>query len=98
MEIIDTYNGSYSDNKIIINETVDNPLEKFYVYRSRNDRIYTFHKGEKEYLDDFTIIYVDNESVKDIFTLNGNVKIDVIVGEATLLEVLFGIQKKYVYQ
>ena len=93
IEKVITYSGTYAENRIIVNDTINYNTNKLYAYKNRGEKITRFKVLETTYVDDFTLFYVDDDEVYDM--LNGNIKIDLVYGYTTLLDVLFKVDFKY---
>ena len=89
LELITTYEGNFSNNRIVINENIDDSFNSLYIYKSRNDKVYSFKIIENVYTDGMVILYINNENEEINNLLTGMVKIDIVTGEQSLLKMIF---------
>lgn len=98
IETVKTYKGYYDENKVIINEKIDDELyelDEVYVYKSRGKKLYKFTVAEKTYIDEYTMLDLESEKTVDA-VLDGNISIDVITERNSLLSIILGFKKKYI--
>lgn len=95
VSIIKTYDGIYAENRILINEIVAQDLDEIYIYKNREENIHHCSVKKVDYFDDiYTIVYVDIDNIR--YSYEGVLKIDVAAGKTNLLEIILGIQKRYI--
>lgn len=94
VSVLETFEGTYAEDRLIINQVVDYPIEKVYAYHDRSDKVIAYKVLRVTYIDEsYTVLYVDksNESAP----LEGTVKIDVEKEYTSLLSVVSGLKKRY---
>ena len=88
LDIVTKYEAYFDSNKIVINEELDN-IDSLYAYRSLNEKVYLFDVREIEYVDDYTILYIDNEDETIKNNLLGIVKLEIVTGKTNLFELIY---------
>ena len=94
IDIVDTYLGMSSENRILINERIDYSIEEVYVYKSKNKETYKYNIVEVENIENNMMLLVAD---KDI-SLDGNVYIDIISDKAVIGDIVAGNRRKYITQ
>lgn len=93
--VIETFEGIYADNRLIINQVVDYPVEKVYVYQDRSDKINSYTVLRVEQIDNsYTVLFIDKFEEQDSFS--GVITIDVEREYVSLLDITLGLKKRYV--
>ena len=93
--LIQTFEGIYAEDRLIINEAVDYPIEKVYAYQNRSDKIITYEIDDAEIIDDsYTVLYISKYDLSK--TLEGTIKIDVEKQKISVINIIFGLQKRYI--
>ena len=87
-DIVTKYDAYFDENKVIINEELYD-IDSFYIYRSLNEKVYHFSVQEIEHLEQYTILYVDNEDENIKKNLLGNVSLEIVTGEQSLFELIY---------
>ncbi len=95
LSVVETFDGTSGDDRLIINQIVDYPVDKIYVYQDRSEKVCSYIISKTECVDDsFTVLYIKNNGEKNQF--DGVVKIDVEKEKVDLLSILLGFKKRYV--
>jgi len=89
IDILTRYNGIFADNRIIVNEILDETVESVYAYKSRNDRVYSFPVTQVSYVDDYSVLHIDSVDKINPNNLMGGIGIDIITGRVSLFELIF---------
>lgn len=92
IEKVITYSGTYTGDRVIVNGEIPYSSEKIYVYKNRGEKVHRYKVLHKERVDDFTLLYVHGQKSD---SLAGNVKIDLVYDQTTLLDVLLKLDFKY---
>lgn len=93
--IVETFDGSCSDNRIIINEVVEYPVTKVYIYKNRSDIVVDYEIIAVERIDGcFTVLYANTS--EPIINFDGTIKIDVEKEYKPLINIILGIDQRYV--
>ena len=95
IDIVQTYDGSFSGNRIILNEILSEPAEIVYVYKNRGERILKLSITEMDSEDEqYTILYFDEKADTEYY--DGKIKLDVVKEQSTLLRIMLGIDQKII--
>jgi hypothetical protein len=88
LDIVTKYEAYFDNNKIVINQSLYN-IDTLYIYKSLNEKVYFFDVINTEYIEQYTILYVNNidERVKN--SLLGVVKIEIVTGKQSLFELIY---------
>ena len=93
--LLETYEGISTQNRIVVNEVVDYPFQRVYVYQNRSENVVGYNVFDVQYIDDsFTVIFVD--SVDQFDSFEGVVRVDIEKGMVSLFHVVLGMEKRYV--
>ena len=93
--LIETFEGNYADDRLIINEVVDYPINKAYAYQNRSDKVIEYEITDVEIIDEcYTVLYFCSTDVNT--SLEGTIKIDVEKQKIKIINMLWGMQKRYV--
>lgn len=92
IDVIDTYIGNNGDRKIVINEIIDYPFQSFYVYKNKSEDVEKCLVTDIEYFDEQYTLIIPDKNIK----FDGNVYVDIIKSETTLLKLILGIDDKYI--
>jgi len=87
--LIQSYEGTITENTIVINAKVEITPENIYIYENRNEAVYLINVKKIDNTENLTIIFVDNDTVVFEMTESRNIKIDIPIGEITLFERVF---------
>ena len=87
--LIQSYDGTITENTIVINAKINITPENIYIYENRNEAIYLINVKSMDNTDNLTILFVDNDTVVFEMTESRNIKIDIPIGEITLFERVF---------
>ena len=95
VEVIETFEGIYAEERLVINETVNYPIEKIYAYQSRNEEIITYNVKDIDIIDEsYTVLFLGESD--DIGKLEGVIRIDVVKKHVSIFSVIFCGEKRYV--
>lgn len=95
VSIIETFEGTYADDRLILYEVVDYPIEKVYAYKDRSDFVVTYNILKTEIMDgQNTVLFVEKK--EKAVNLNGTITIEAEKGYTSLLNIVLGIEKRYV--
>ena len=62
VSIIETFEGTYADDRLILYEVVDYPIEKVYAYKDRSDFVVTYNILKTEIMDgQNTVLFVEKK-------------------------------------
>ena len=93
VSIIETFEGTYADDRLILYEVVDYPIEK--AYKDRSDFVVTYNILKTEIMDgQNTVLFVEKK--EKAVNLNGTITIEAEKGYTSLLNIVLGIEKRYV--
>lgn len=93
--LIETFEGNYADDRLIINEVVDYPINKAYAYQNRSDKVIEYEITDMEIIDEcYTVLYFSSTDINTL--LEGTIKIDVEKQKIKIINMLLGMQKRYV--
>lgn len=87
--IIKTYNGSISGNSVTISAKLDKIPDMLYIYKDRNEAIYSVKVVNAEHKAKATVIAVSTDSQTVPFKESDHIKVDIPIGEITLFERVF---------
>jgi len=94
IDVLETLEGNYISEGIILNEIYEYNEDYLYVYKSKSDIVERCNVSDIEYIDgQYTKINITG--ISDYVAYEGNVKIDLIVGKTNLLRIILGIDQKY---
>ncbi len=97
IEIIDTYHGTLSGDRLIIEDLVLSKNGKYYLYKEKNTDILLVHAVDATYIDhSYTVVYLDTYYSEDKY--DGMVNVDLVCGYTSLLNLILRIDTKYVIQ
>ena len=88
LDMVTKYEAYFDSNKIVINDELEN-INSLYVYKSLNEKVYLFDVAETEYVEQYTVLYVDNENETAKNHLLGIVRLEIVTGEQSLFELIF---------
>jgi len=88
IDIVTKYEAYFDNNKIVLNEYLDD-IESLYTYRNLNEKVYLFDVKEIEHVEEYTIIYVDNEDENIKNNLLGIVRIEIVKDKQSLFELIY---------
>jgi len=88
LDIVTKYEAYFDNNKIVINENLDN-IDSLYIYKSLNEKVYFFDVNEIDYVEQYTILYVNNENENIKNNLLGVVKLEIVTGKQSLFELIY---------
>lgn len=95
VSIIETFDGTYADDRLILYEVVDYPIEKVYAYKDRSDFVVTYNVLKTEIMDgQNTVLFVDKK--EKAVELNGTITIEAEKGHTSLLSIVLETEKRYV--
>lgn len=95
IEIIKTYHGTITEDRVVINEIVTPMESKLYIYKSKRSVVLTVNIEKCENVEGvFTVAYLTPQS--NVSELEGMVNIDVVHGYTNLLKILLKIDDKYI--
>lgn len=93
--VIETFEGIYADDRLIINQVVDYPIAKAYAYQDRSDKVTSYTVLSIEHIDDsYTVLFIDKSKEQEPF--EGVISVDVEKEYVCLLDVVLGLKKRYV--
>lgn len=93
--LIETFEGNYADDRLIINEVVDYPINKAYAYQNRSDKVIEYEITDVEIIDEcYTVLHFCSSDINS--SLEGTIKIDVEKHKIKIINMLLGMQKRYV--
>ena len=93
--VIDTYEGNYAENRLIINEVVEYPFEEIYAYNRRSELVLKYNVERIEVIDnDYTVVFIDNLSYEN--QLQGVIKVDIPKEYVSLFSIIIGTENRYV--
>ena len=95
VSVIETFEGCFAEDRIIINEVVDYPVGNVYVYQNRSDRVDKFEIADTEIIDGcYSVLKIKNNNSCAVF--EGTVKLDVEKQKLKMLYLIFGLKKRYI--
>ena len=95
VSVIETFEGCFAEDRIIINEVVDYPVGNVYVYQNRSDRVDKFEIADTEIIDGcYSVLKIKNTNSCAVF--EGTVKLDVEKQKLKMLYLIFGLKKRYI--
>lgn len=95
VSVIETFEGCFAEDRIIINEVVDYPVGNVYVYQNRSDRVDKFEIADTEIIDEcYSVLKIKNNNSCAVF--EGTVKLDVEKQKLKMLYLIFGLKKRYI--
>ena len=84
VSIIETFEGTYADDRLILYEVVDYPIEKVYAYKDRSDFVVTYNILKTEIMDgQNTVLFVEKK--EKAVNLNGTITIEAEKGYTLIL-------------
>ena len=93
--VLDSYTGTYADDRLIINEVIDYPISKIYIYKNRSNGVYVYNTENSEIIDDsYTILYINKNATSN--SLSGVVYIEVEKQYTSLLSIILRTESRYV--
>ena len=88
LDIVTKYEAYFDNNKIVINENLDN-IDSLYIYKSLNEKVYSFTVSELNHVEQYTVIYINNENENIKNNLLGVVKLEIVTGQQSLFELIY---------
>jgi hypothetical protein len=88
LDLVKRYEAYFDNNKIVIQEELDD-IDFLYAYKSLNERVYLFDVREIERVEQYTIIYVENEDENIKKNLLGIVRLEMVTGETSLFDLIY---------
>ena len=88
LDIIKKYEAYFDNNKIVINENLNN-IDSLYVYKSLNEKVYSFFVKELNHVEQYTVLYVSNENEDIKNNLLGVVNLEIVTGKKSLFELIY---------
>lgn len=93
--LIETFEGNYAEDRLIINEVVDYPINIVYAYQNRSDKVIEYEITDMEIIDEcYTVLYFRSTDINT--SLEGTIKIDVEKEKIKIINILLGMQQRYV--
>jgi len=82
------YEAYFDNNKIVVNDELGK-INSLYAYKSLNEKVYLFDVNGVEHIEQYTVLYVDNEDENIKNSLLGIVKLEIVTGGQSLFELIF---------
>ena len=93
--VLETFEGNFEGERVIINEVVDYSVSNIYVYKTRSSNLEKYKVLSSTVIENnYTVLYVEIQS--DYERMDGVVKIDAEKKQVPLLFVILGIENKYI--
>lgn len=82
------YEAYFDNNKIVLNDDIAD-IDSLYVYKSLNEKMFSFDINSIERVENHAIIYVKNEDETIKNRLLGIVRLEIVENSQSLFELIF---------
>ncbi len=89
LDVMTTYQADYQDGTVVIPAKEPIDANKIYLYKDRNEKVYTVSVGQTEYENGTVIFHIDEKDIADTGKLSGDITVDVINGKESLFKKIF---------
>ena len=95
LDVVQTYDGSLSGSRIILNTLLPVTPESVYIYKNRGEKLLKLRITKAEQEDgQYTILYFPADMEADAACFDGRIKLDVRIGKSNLLRIMMGLDRK----
>ena len=95
LDVVQTYDGSLSGSRIILNTLLPETPESVYIYKNRGEKLLKLRITKAEQEDgQYTILYFPADMEADAACFDGRIKLDVRIGKSNLFRIMMGLDRK----
>lgn len=95
LDVVQTYDGSLSGSRIILNTLLPETPKSVYIYKNRGEKLLKLRITKAEQEDgQYTILYFPENMEADAACFDGRIKLDVRIGKSNLLRIMMGLDRK----